>query len=183
MAGSTAVESQRIPQSVYEWVRRRGNDTGLVVIDSLKDLLSGLIDDSDGIGFNDATQLVLNELGCDFVRLHHQRKATSDNRKPNKLSDVYGSSWLTAGQGSVVLLWGEAGSGAVELNHLKQPQEKVEAFTIHHSHSVGASSSIDVEAEVLSHAARAGERWFSLLAIGRRVYKLRDGEELDTAQK
>jgi hypothetical protein len=181
--GPPPLKANESPEAFCEWVRRRGNDPGLVIVDSLKDLLSGLIDDSDGIGFNDAMQLVLNELRCDFLTLHHQRKATSDNRKPNKLSDVYGNSWLTAGQGSVVLLWGEAGSGAVELSHLKQPQEKVDAFTIHHSHSLGASTSIDVEARVLSHAAATAGSWFSMYTVGRDVYKLRADEGLDAAQK
>jgi hypothetical protein len=181
--GPPPLKANESPQVFCDWVRRRGREPGLLVVDSLKDLLSGLIDDSDGIGFNDAVQLVLNELRCDVVTLHHQRKATADNRKPNKLSDVYGNSWLTAGQGSVVLLWGEAGSGAVELNHLKQPQEKVESFTINHSHSAGSSSSIDVEGELVSHAAALAGQWFTLKGIGRRVYKLRDGEPLETARR
>lgn len=181
--GPVPVKANESPDAFCEWVRRRGRDPGLLVVDSLKDLLSGLIDDSDGIGFNDAVQLVLNELRCDVVTLHHQRKATADNRKPNKLSDVYGNSWLTAGQGSVVLLWGEAGSGAVEFNHLKQPQERVETFTVQHSHSLGASSSIDVEADLLSLAATLAGKWFTLRGIGGRVYKLREGEALTSAQK
>ncbi|WP_164681202.1 AAA family ATPase [Mycobacterium intracellulare] len=181
--GPIPVKANESPDAFCEWVRRRGRDPGLLVVDSLKDLLSGLIDDSDGIGFNDAVQLVLNELRCDVVTLHHQRKATADNRKPNKLSDVYGNSWLTAGQGSVVLLWGEAGRGAVEFNHLKQPQEKIEAFTVRHSHSLGSSSSVDVEADVLSHAATLAGKWFTLRGMGRGVYKLRADEPMETAQK
>lgn len=181
--GPIPVKANESPDAFCEWVRRRGRDPGLLVVDSLKDLLSGLIDDSDGIGFNDAVQLVLNELRCDVVTLHHQRKATADNRKPNKLSDVYGNSWLTAGQGSVVLLWGEAGSGAVEFIHLKQPQEKIEAFTVRHRHSVGSSSSVDVEADVLSHAATLSGKWFTLRGMGRLVYKLRADEAMETAQK
>lgn len=180
--GPPPLKANESPETFCEWVRRRGRNPGLVVVDSLKDLLSGLIDDADGIGFNDSMQLVLNELGCDFLTLHHQRKGTTENSKPNKLNDVYGSGWLTAGQGSVVLLWGQPGSNAVELSHLKQPQEKVEAFTIHHSHTVGASTSVDVEAQVLSYAATKAGAWFTLRAIGCAVYKLRNGESMDTAQ-
>ena len=41
--------------------------------------------------------------------------------KPKRLADVYGSRWLTAGMGSVLLLWGEPGDLVVEVRHLKQP--------------------------------------------------------------
>src|SRR5207248_1334883 len=71
--------------------------------------------------------------------LHHQRKATGDNRKPRKLEDVYGSRWLTAGMGSVVLLWGEAGDLVVELCHLKQPAEEIGPLKVVHDHVRGAS--------------------------------------------
>lgn len=181
--GPPPLKANESPAAFCEWVRRRGRNPGLVVVDSLKDLLSGLISDEDGIGFNDAMQLVLHELDCDFLTLHHQRKATADNRKPNKLSDVYGNTWLTSGQGSVILLWGEAGSGAVEFNHLKQPQETVDSFTIRHAHTAGLSTSVDVEAEVLSFATATAGAWFTLKGIGRRVYKLREGEQLDTAKR
>jgi hypothetical protein len=52
---------------------------------------------------------------------HHPRKAQSDNRKPSKLEDLYGSRWITAGAGSVVSLWGEPGDLVVEFAHLKAP--------------------------------------------------------------
>lgn len=181
--GPPPLKANESPKVFCDWVRRRGRNPGLLVIDSLKDLLSGLIDDADGIGFNDAVQLVLNDLQCDVVTLHHQRKATADNRKPNKLSDVYGNSWLTAGQGSVILLWGEAGSGAVEFNHLKQPQEKVDAFTVQHSHAAGSSSSIDVEDAVTSLLAAKAGSWVTFKQIGCAAFRLKDGVDLDTAQR
>ena len=64
--------------------------------------------------------LVASEI--EVVVSHHQRKATGYNKKPTTLADVYGSTWLTAGAGSVVLLWGEAGDPIVELTHLGSPR-------------------------------------------------------------
>ena len=61
----------------------------------------------------------------EFAGNHHQRKATSENKKPTSLNDVFGSVWITAGAGSVILLWGEAGDPIVELTHLKQPADEV----------------------------------------------------------
>jgi hypothetical protein len=37
--------------------------------------------------------------------IHHHRKASGDNKKPNKLSDVYGNQYITARASSVVCLW------------------------------------------------------------------------------
>jgi hypothetical protein len=41
-------------------------------------------------------------------------------RKPTP-DDVYGSTWLTAGTGSVILLHGEPGDPIVSMHHLKKP--------------------------------------------------------------
>lgn len=180
--GPPPLKANEAPEAFCEWVRRRGHDPGLVVVDSLKDLLSGLIDDRDGSGFNNAMQLVLAELDCQFVTLHHQRKATSDNRKPDKISDVYGSGFLTAGQGSVVLLWGEPGSGAIEFNHLKQPQEKVEPFLIHHEHAAGASSAIDIEGEVIAYAMLHSARHFTMKEVGAQVFAKAVDDALSQAE-
>ena len=97
-------------------------------IDSVKDSLSKVADDEAGGNFNRAIQLC-NAEGISTGALHHQRKGNGDN-KPNKLEDVYGSSWITAGAGSVVLLWGEAGTGSAELRHLKTPSTPVGPITI-----------------------------------------------------
>lgn len=37
--------------------------------------------------------------------LHHHRKANGDNRKPNKISDVYGSQYITSYATTVACLW------------------------------------------------------------------------------
>lgn len=37
--------------------------------------------------------------------IHHHRKANGDNRKPNKLSDVYGSQYITSYATTVACLW------------------------------------------------------------------------------
>lgn len=109
---------------------------GTVVVDSLKDAAVKLSDDTVGGRVNRALQIVV-AAGIEVVVSHHQRKATGDNRRPNKLSDVYGSRWLTAGMGSVLMLWGEPGDLVVELTHLKQPLDVVGPLTLIHDHSAG----------------------------------------------
>ena len=44
--------------------------------------------------------------GIEVADSHHQRKATSENKKPTRLADVYGRTWTPAGPGAVRLLGG-----------------------------------------------------------------------------
>jgi replicative DNA helicase len=110
-----------------------------IVIDSLKDIAVDLIKDEVGSRVNIAFQETIAS-GIELCALHHQRKAQQGAGKPRSLADVYGSRWLTAGMGSVVLLWGEPGDLIVELRHLKQPVEEVGPFLIVHDHEHGHST-------------------------------------------
>jgi replicative DNA helicase len=127
-----------------------------VFVDSLKDVAVGLTDDEVGAQVNAEHQRVIAG-GYELVVLHHQRKATGDNRKPRLLDDVYGSTWLTAGAGSVLLLWGQAGDPIVELRHLKQPSGEVGPLTLIHDHEHGAIGLHErVDAYQLVHGALSG---------------------------
>jgi len=108
-----------------------------VVIDSLKDAAIGLADDEVGAALNRAMQTALAE-GVQVLALHHQRKGTNGH-KPRTLEDLYGSTWISAGAGSVVLLWGSAGDAIVELVHLKQPGAPVGPLKIEHDALAGTS--------------------------------------------
>jgi len=99
-----------------------GADT--VVVDSLKDAALRLSDDETGSGWNRARQTCI-AAGTEMVELHHPRKASGDNKKPSKLEDLYGSRWIPAGAGSVIMLWGEAGDAVVDFGHLKHPHTEV----------------------------------------------------------
>ena len=113
-----------------------------VVIDSLKDVANDLERPETAAAVNSALQhLVANDV--EVAVLHHQRKASGDNRKPTSLADVYGGTWLTAGAGSVVLLWGDPGALAVDLTHLKQPAETVGPLTLLHDHDHGTTTVAD----------------------------------------
>lgn len=94
------------------------------MIDSLKDAALKLSEDETGAGWNQARQLAI-ESGVELVELHHPRKGQDGNRKPSKLDDLYGSRWISAGAGSVISLWGQAGDPVMDLSHLKPPVETV----------------------------------------------------------
>jgi replicative DNA helicase len=107
-----------------------------VYIDALKDVAVKLTDDEVGSRVNaEFQQLIAHDI--QLVADHHQRKASADNKKPRTLADVYGSTWLTTGMGSVLLLWGEAGDPIVEVSHLKQPSGEVGPLQILHDHDRG----------------------------------------------
>ncbi len=127
-----------------------------VVIDSLKDVQYDLSKDEVGSRANIAFQeLIATER--ELLTLHHQRKQQAGGAPPRHLSDVYGSRWLTAGQGSVLMLWGEPGDLVVELRHLKQPVEDVGPLTLIHDHLRGQTTVQDsVDLVALVALARNG---------------------------
>lgn len=140
------------PQKLAEFARAHG--VGTVFIDSLKDVALDLTKDETGSRVNLACQELVAE-GIELCVLHHQRKAQQGGGKPKQLADVYGSRWLTAGMGSVLMLWGEAGDLVVELRHLKQPSEEIGPLQIVHDHVRGRSridEGLDLE-QLLGRAA------------------------------
>jgi replicative DNA helicase len=128
------------PDGLLTLVRKAG--CGYVVLDSLKDVAADLSKEETGLGLNRAFQLCCAN-DVDVMGIHHQRKAQPNEGKPRRLADVYGSRWLTAGAGSVLMLWGEAGDPVVELTHLKQPDETVGPFQILHDHTQGRTTVVD----------------------------------------
>ena len=128
----------RQPEMLAEWVAGFGGVTDLFV-DSLKDIMGPLTSDEVGGAYNRAIGAVI-AAGVEVVVNHHQRKATSENKKPATLSDVYGSVWITSGAGSVICLWGQAGDPLVELIHLKQPSEEVGPLDLLHDHDRGRTT-------------------------------------------
>jgi hypothetical protein len=130
-------------------------DAQTVILDSLKDVAVGIAADEVGAGVNLAIQTATAE-GVDGLSLHHQRKGDG-TRKPKTLSDVFGSVWLTAGMGSVALLWGDAGDAYVELLHLKQPAADVGPLTLRHDHDTGTTTVVDgVDLVELARATPGG---------------------------
>jgi replicative DNA helicase len=125
------------PKRLFELARE--HDAGTVVIDSLKDIAPKLSDEATGDAIKQAMSACVLA-GVEVLALHHQRKAQGDNKRPRTIHDIYGSRWITAGCGSILCLWGEAGDAIVELTHLKQPAEAVGPLTLQHDHDSGATS-------------------------------------------
>jgi replicative DNA helicase len=146
---------------------------GLIVVDSYKDLAPKLTDDETGNLVNRVMQMTL-AAGIDWLGLHHPRKSQAQNKKPDSLDDVYGSTWLTSGLGSVVGLWSkEAGDDLVEFSHLKQPAEPVSLGVVRHDHPAGRTTVMDIKGMPKGHDAKAGHelRLLTELTDGRRITK------------
>jgi replicative DNA helicase len=149
-----------------------------IVVDSLKDIALDLTTDETGSRVNLAFQEIIAR-GLQLCALHHQRKEGRDGGgKPNRLADVYGSRWLTAGMGSVACLWGEPGDPIVELLHLKQPAEDVGPLQLIHDHAAGRTT---VEGgtsahDILEEHALPG---LEVKRLAERLYKKNDPSRKD----
>ncbi|WP_322857760.1 AAA family ATPase [Mycobacterium shigaense] len=112
----------------------------VVIVDSLKDAVVGLSDDAVAASYNRARQHLLSS-GCELIELHHVVKRTSKNDQPGSAVDsIYGSTWLTSGCGSVVLISGEPGDPIVGFRHVKQPAEEVGPYRLLHDQDAGMLS-------------------------------------------
>jgi hypothetical protein len=117
-----------------------------VFLDSAKDYALDLSDNAVGAAWNQAVQRVIAE-GVDIAANHHLRKDGNGGKgsgKPRTLAEMYGSTWIGAGAGTVVLLWPEEpGSPVVELSTLKSAAEDVGPLNLMHDIDAGTFTVID----------------------------------------
>jgi replicative DNA helicase len=112
-------------------------NVGMIVIDSLKDLAPALTKDETGSAINIAFQHVI-AAEIELLVLHHTRKQDGE-RRIRSIDDIYGSTWLTSGMGSVLLLEGEPGDPVVKAKHIKQPAETCGPWELRHDHTTGTT--------------------------------------------
>lgn len=112
-----------------------------LVIDSLKDAVSTMVDDALAVAYNNARGRALQN-GVEVLELHHQRKAGADAPKAQRptLDQVYGSTWLTSGTGSVLFLNGKPGDLAVTVHHLKLATGEIGPLQVIHDHEKGTTT-------------------------------------------
>lgn len=126
------------PNLLVDLAGAHGADT--VVIDSVKDVVAKLTDDESVGAYNRARQQLLRS-GVELLELHHQRKATAEAKRTERptLDKVYGTTWFTAGAGSVMILSGGAGDAAIKLHHAKTVTGEIGPLTVIHDHQRGTS--------------------------------------------
>lgn len=135
--GPPVADIAKHPDTLKGYADLAGADT--IVLDSLKDAAIGLTEDEVGAGYNRARQICI-AAGIEVLELHHLVKRGANGGRPTTLADLYGSTWLTSGAGSVVLLAGDAGDPIVEMLHLKTPAAEVGPWRVIHDHDAGTSN-------------------------------------------
>lgn len=154
LQGPPPADIARHPEVLIGLAAHVGADT--LVVDSLKDAAVGLSDDDVGAGYNRARQMAIAE-GVEVLELHHTVKRNAAGGKATSLADLYGSTWIASGAGSVVLLHGDPGDLVVELRHLKQPAAEVGPFKVQHDHDTGRSSIVgEVDLVTLARGRHGG---------------------------
>jgi AAA domain/DnaB-like helicase N terminal domain len=136
LTGPPERDLAQYPDELLRMCETHNRDT--VFVDSMKDAFIGLSDDREAAAYNRARQTAI-AAGVNVVDLHHPKKATRDHPRPTQLSDVYGSAWLTAGAGSVVMLLGEAGDPVIEMLHLKPAVDVVGPLVLRHDQRSGTT--------------------------------------------
>lgn len=147
-------------------------EADVIIIDSVKDAAVGLSEDEVAAAYNRARQNCLAN-GVQVLELHHMVKRGAGGNKPKELADVYGSAWLTAGAGSVLLLWGAAGDPIVEMIHLKQPAAEVGPWKLEHDHNLGTTT-IFHGADVLAVVGTGGTTGVTTMDVAKVMFDTED---------
>ncbi|MFK0018241.1 DnaB-like helicase N-terminal domain-containing protein [Streptomyces sp. NPDC090798] len=142
-----------------------------VCLDSLKDMAGELASEEGGQAINGAIQRTLVE-GKEVIGLHHHRKqggGKEGSKEPTSLDELYGSTWITAGAGSVVSLWGAAGEPIVSMRHLKQPAGECGPWKLRHDHPVGRTE-VWHQVDILALLRAAGPQGLTPAALAVNLY-------------
>lgn len=108
-------------QTVFEKIMMQFKPD-LVFIDSLGSSTQGDLNEQTVKSIMDFNDRVRSRYGCATWYIHHNRKAQADNRKPNKLSDVYGGQYIVNRATSVFCLWPDkSGLEVIELKKRLAP--------------------------------------------------------------
>lgn len=140
---------------------------GTVYLDSLKDAVIGLSEDAVGAGYNRARQYLLAQ-GINLLELHHNRKATINSG--SGIGEVFGSTWLTSGAGSVIMLFGEPGDLVIKFHHRKTPADEVGPFHLNHDPDKG-SFEVAGQIDLVIVARNAGAEGLTAKAAAGAMYE------------
>jgi len=125
------MDTQEGKEAVEQWIV--DNKLDGIMVDSLGSAMAGDVSAEQAVksimAWNDNIRQRLNVFTW-FI--HHHRKATGDNKKPNKLQDVYGSMYLTARATSVVCMWNVGLANDLQILPLKMRlSPDKEPFLVH----------------------------------------------------
>jgi hypothetical protein len=130
----------KVPGELASWATSFG--ASHVILDSLGFVATRLTEDETGSAIAQAF-MAASVAGLEVFWTGHPRKASGENKKPNKIEDVYGSRWITAASGSILSLWASPGDPVAELRQLKSPSGEVGPFLVELDHEHGRVSVIE----------------------------------------
>jgi replicative DNA helicase len=127
------------PEQLVLMAQEHGCD--VVFVDALYNLGGSLSEETVGAAITRSFQLCL-AAGIDVMALHHTRKESNAEgaKKEDTLASVYGSNWITAGAGSVLMFYGEPGALDQKMKHLKAPVDPLGPYDIVHDNHAGTTS-------------------------------------------
>jgi AAA domain len=120
---------QKEQEFLEEWVAENAFDG--IIVDSLGSTTSSeLSDESSAKVLMDFNDRLRQRHNCFTFFVHHHRKASGDNKRPNKLDDVYGNRYLTARATTVYCLWdaNENGLTGIPLKVRLAPKPPMESL-------------------------------------------------------
>ncbi len=97
----------------------KDNKPDVLIIDSLSELAQDDLKESEARRIMGWVRRVVREYQCGVILIHHNRKATEGNKKPNKLSDLYGSYIFGKLSETVISLFRPEGKELIDLDILK----------------------------------------------------------------
>lgn len=118
-----------------------------VIIDSIGKVTMKGLDEETARFLNVQFKTIRDRYNCFLWFIHHNRKASENNKKPVALGDVYGNQYLTADMTSVIILWSDFKSDdEVEVVPVKMRLAKmVKPFKTHRNENLYFSEKSDVE--------------------------------------
>jgi len=106
-------------------------DPGVLIIDSLFELSDGSLNDgAEVIQLTRWLKRMRKKYNCAIVMIHHNRKGSGNNKKPNKLEDMFGSVVLNKEIDTAFCLWQEEGEEHIDLYPVKARFSTREEFKI-----------------------------------------------------
>jgi RecA-family ATPase len=91
----------------------------VVIVDSLTELAQEDVKESEARSIMRWFKKMRRKYDCGFIVIHHNRKANDSNKKPRKLSDLYGSFIFAKLSETVVSLWQEENKDYIDVDILK----------------------------------------------------------------
>jgi hypothetical protein len=165
LKGPPPFDLRQEPRRLAELAMEVG--AGMVVLDSLSNIVMELSKDESGAAYNTAVQFCVAE-GVEVLAITHDRKQHANSSNLG-IDDVYGSRWITSGAGSVVAIEGEPGDTRLRARHLKQPEDCVGPLSFILRKQTGDLELVEMP-DLLAHLRDAGEEGLSATDASRFLY-------------